>query len=122
MIETVFDPLPAESKARKKEQDHRRKIKEKLMVRFPEYLMIDNVRYKLHGIEEKQYTNTILVTSYLDWWRKKVRELFSDYEEEERNISRGDQIIYRDTQGEKVLTISFYPSKEKMMVQGNHEN
>lgn len=34
VIETAFDPLATESKARKKEQDHRR-IKEKYVARFP---------------------------------------------------------------------------------------
>ena len=57
---------------------------------------------------EKQYTNTILATSKLDWWKKKALDIFSEnFTPEQRELSHGDQVIFRDTAGEKALVFSF---------------
>ena len=99
------------------------KINEKYLLRLPECLIVDSLCYMLHGEKEKQYTNTILVTSKLAFWKTKVKENFSgDYTIEERDLSHGEQVVYKDCEGEKFLTFSFYPSRNKMMVQGNHKD
>ena len=123
VIETIFCPLPNESKARKKEQDSRRKYKEKIIEKYPEYLIVDSICHTINDIEEVQYTNTILVTEAIDWWKNSVQEFFKDiYTEEQKDLSCGNQVTWRDSNGDKFLTFSFYPTKHKMMVQGNHHD
>ena len=52
-METSFDSLPTEQNDRKKELDHRRNIKEKFILRFPECLLVDSVCYKIDVPEKK---------------------------------------------------------------------
>ena len=48
----------------------------------------------------------------LDEWRKQASELFSDeYTQEQKDPSSGDQMTFRDSNGDKYLTFSFYPSR-----------
>jgi hypothetical protein len=102
VIETIFSPLASDSKARKKEQDCRRKFKEKVIAKYPEHLIVDSIGHTISGKEEVQYTNTILVTETLDWWRNNVVKLYKDnYIQEQKDLRCGNQLTWRDKNGEK---------------------
>jgi hypothetical protein len=124
IIETIFNPLPeGKGSLRKKEQDSRRKYKEKLIAKYPGCLIVDSIGHTIDDKEAVQYTNTIFVTDSLDWWRQHVSKLYKDkYTREQKDLTSGDQVTWRDKNGDKYLTFSFYPSKQKMMVQGNHND
>ena len=72
VIETVFDPLPTEPKQRKQEQDHRRKLKDKVRLKYQECLIVDTVHHNIGEREEKQYTNTILLIVWTSGGNKQV--------------------------------------------------
>ena len=51
---------------------------------------------------------TILVTDQLEWWQDKVLSLFgTDYTVEQKDLSSGNQIAFKDCKGVKFLTLSF---------------
>lgn len=123
VIETIFCPLPDETKARQKEQNSRRKYKDKVISNYPGQLIVDSIGQISAGKEKTQYTNAILVTETLKWWKNKITELYKEkYTQEVKDISHGDQIIWKHKNGTKFLTFSFYPSKQKVMAQGTHND
>ena len=122
VIETVFSVLPTETNERKKEQECRRKIKEKLIQKYVNTLIVDSSYVSADGKDQKQYTNTILVTEKIPWWQERIVENYkTDYILQEKELSHGHQILFKNGDNEKVLTLSFYPNKGKIMVQGSHD-
>jgi lysophospholipase L1-like esterase len=123
VIETIFDVLPNEPNDRKREQDRRRKFKDKLLDKYPNQLIVDSSYIDSDGKSNKQYTNTILVTETLKWWQDKIVEQFSEnYTLHNKDLSNGHQVMFKDSDGNKFLSFSFYPSRTKLMVQGNHSD
>ena len=121
VIETLFHALPTETSERRREQERRRKFKEKLLLEHPEKLVLDSSYVNTEGKEQKQYTNSLLVTEYLDSWEKNISDEFcKSYIKKCKVLSNGHQLIFTNDEGEKYLTFSFYPSKNKLMTQGNH--
>jgi hypothetical protein len=95
----------------------------KLLPNHPYKLIVDSSYIDCDGKENKQYTNTILVTEDLPWWQEKIIEQFCDvYTQHNKGLSSGHQIVFKDGDGNKHLTFSLYPSKNKLMVQGSHKD
>lgn len=75
------------------------------------------------GQPEKLYTNTILVSDKFSWWQNCIEDAFGeDYDKKSKELSGGTQITFNNKYGNKFLTCSFYPTKNKIMVQGNHDD
>lgn len=123
VIETIFKALPTEPSERKKEQDKRRKFKEKIMSKYRGKLIVDSSYISADGREIQTYTNTILVTEQYDWWQEKVEEEYGQkYLQKNKDLSSGHQLVFTDGDNAKVLTFSFYPARNKIMVQGSHDD
>lgn len=121
--ETIFDVLPTEEKERTKEQTRRRKFKEKLLEKHREELIIDSSHVTSEGHQGKTYTNTLLATDELELWQHIIEQLYGEtYLQTNSELSGGHKILFKKTSGEKFLSFSFYPAKEKMMVQGNDDD
>lgn len=122
VVETLFCALPVEKKEREKEQKRRQKFKEKLLQSHQNKLIIDSSYVDNDGKAHQQYTNAIFVSEKIESWKDRIDQaLGQDYSQKIKAISGGHQLLYRDSDGNKYLTFSFYPTKNKMMVQGNHE-
>lgn len=118
--ETIFCALPTDEKERKKEQERRRKFKEKLMGKHREELIIDSSYAKKEG---KTYTNTLLATNEIDLWQHIIEQLYGEeYLQSNSDLAGGHKILFKKPSGERFLSFSFYPMKEKIMVQGNHSD
>lgn len=123
VIETVFGVLPTEQNDRRREQEKRRKFKEKLLTENPCKLIIDSSYIGKEGQPEQQYTNTILVTEEITWWQDQIEATYgAKYDRKCKDLSGGIQTIFRNSSGYKILSFSYYPSKNKFMVQGNHDD
>lgn len=121
VIETLFSALPSEQTDRKKEQERRRKLKEKLTLKYPDCLIVDSSYVTSDGHNVKQYTNTLFVTESLDWWETKIVATFSgSFTQKNKDLSSRNQLILYNEDGGKFLTFTFYPSKRKIMTQGSH--
>lgn len=122
VIETIFSALPTEQGERKKENDRRRRIKDKLVAQHAECLIVDSSYITADGRERKQYTNTILITESLAWWENRIVEAFDGpYTSKSHTLSSGRQTVFLNDEGNKFLTFSYYPARNKMMTQGSHE-
>ena len=123
VIETAFGPLPGETNDRKREHERRRKFKDKLLAENPGKLIIDSSYIGKDGQPDKQYTNTILVTDQITRWQQCIIEKFSgDYAHKSKELSGGNQLNFKYPNGNKFLSCSFYPMKNKVMVQGSHDD
>ena len=121
IIETIFSVLPTEQQERKQEQDRRRKFKEKLLANHRDELIIDSSYVTSDGKHEQTHTDTLLGTDNLEWWQEKVEETYGeDYLQDNKPLNGGHKIVFKDNEGEKFLTFSFYPGRKKLMAQGSH--
>ena len=123
VLETIFSALPTDEKTRKKEQERRRQFKEKLKADHYNKLIIDSSYVNNEGKDQKEYTNTLLVTDNLKFWEDKIVEkLCVDYIRGDKDLKNGYQIFFKNKEGIKYLSFSFYPGKDKLMVQGSHDD
>ena len=122
VMETIFSALPTDSTDRNKEQARRRKFKDKLLAEHHGELVIDSSYVTSDGKPMQTYTDTLMVTDKLDWWQEKIEETFGeDYLQGRQPLSAGHKIIFKNTDGENFLSFLFYPGKNKLMVQGGHD-
>ena len=122
VIENIFGELPSDNKAKKREQDHRRKIKEKQTSDNSDVLIVDGNRQFINGKWSVVYTNATL-TSYQNFpqWQSFIINLNPPKEYttvESKSLTTCDQIVWKSNENKKILVFSFYHSKQKITIQG----
>ena len=120
ILETIFNVLPTPEKERRKGQENRRKYKDKIQAEHRDVLIVDSSYSSDEGNPTQSHTNTILMTSNLDWWQDNILQTYAaKYKTMNKELSGGHQTTFKkDAQGNKFLSFSFYPTKSKLMVQG----
>ena len=123
IVETLSSPLPSAAKDRRREQDKRKRVKEKWALKHKSWLTVESsyIVPEVGNDTLSLYHNTLFFTDNILKWQERLdTTLRENYIPEKKKIVSGTQTIWSTQSGNKFLVFSFYPSKRKIMTQGEH--
>jgi hypothetical protein len=103
---------------KKAEQDRRKKIKDVIGPRHPDTVLLDSFS---NSSGERQYCDIIIYTEHVIAWQEALCHLYASDTDllcTLKGVTSGDQLSWhRQSTNSPYVSISFYPSKNKILIQ-----